>query len=69
MMARRDHGAVKLLTRAGLDWIHKYPGNAKAVSALDARQAYLDGELCGIGPDGVPRSISSSSRPTAAAPR
>jgi hypothetical protein len=31
--------------RAGLD---------KAVAALDARQAYLDGELCGVGPDGVP---------------
>jgi ATP-dependent DNA ligase len=23
------------------------------VAALDARQAYLDGELCGVGPDGV----------------
>jgi len=23
------------------------------VAALDARQAYLDGELCGLGPDGI----------------
>ena len=23
------------------------------MAALDARQAYLDGELCGVGPDGV----------------
>jgi bifunctional non-homologous end joining protein LigD len=53
MHARLDHGAVKLLTRTGLDWTHKYPPIAKAVAALDARQAYLDGELCGVGPDGI----------------
>jgi DNA ligase D-like protein (predicted ligase) len=53
MMARLDRGAVKLLTRTGLDWTHKYPAIAKAVAELDARQAYLDGELCGVGPDGV----------------
>jgi bifunctional non-homologous end joining protein LigD len=52
--ARLDHGAVTLLTRTGLDWTHKYPAIAKAVMDLDARQAYLDGELCGIGPDGIP---------------
>jgi ATP-dependent DNA ligase len=44
---------VKLLTRTGLDWTHKYPAIARAVSALDARQAYCDGELCGVGPDGI----------------
>jgi ATP-dependent DNA ligase len=53
MHARLDRGAVKLLTRTGLDWTHKYPAIAKAVAALDARQAYLDGELCGVGPDGI----------------
>src|ERR1700730_12405162 len=52
--ARLDHGAVTLLTRTGLDWTRKYPAITKAVTALDARQAYLDGELCGIGPDGIP---------------
>src|SRR5580693_6356732 len=51
--ARLDRGAVKLLTRTGLDWTHKYPAIAKAVAELDARQAYLDGELCGVGPDGT----------------
>jgi ATP-dependent DNA ligase len=50
---RLDRGAVKLLTRTGLDWTHKYPVIAKAVAALNARQAYLDGELCGVGPDGI----------------
>jgi ATP-dependent DNA ligase len=53
MHARLDRGAVKLLTRTGLDWTHKYPAIAKAVAELPARQAYLDGELCGVGPDGI----------------
>jgi bifunctional non-homologous end joining protein LigD len=51
--ARLDRDAVKLLTRTGLDWTHKYPAIAAAVSALGARQAYLDGELCGMRPDGT----------------
>jgi len=53
MHARLDRGAVKLVTGTGLDWTHKYPAIAKAVGELDARQAYLDGELCGVGPDGT----------------
>ena len=53
MQARLDRGAVKLLTRTGLDWTHKYPAIAAALSSIDARQAYLDGELCGVGPDGI----------------
>jgi DNA ligase D-like protein (predicted ligase) len=53
MHARLDRGAAKLLTRTGLDWTHKYPAIAKAVAALDAREVYLDGELCGVGPDGI----------------
>src|SRR5947209_14133210 len=53
MHARLDRGAVKLLTRTGLDWTHKYPPIAQAVAALGARQAYLDGELCGVFPDGI----------------
>ena len=53
MHARLDRSAVRLLTRTGLDWTHKYPAIAAAVSSLPARQAYLDGELCGIGPDGI----------------
>src|SRR5580693_7439240 len=53
MHARLDRGAVRLLTRTGLDWTHKYPAIAKAVAALPATQAYLDGELCGVFPDGI----------------
>jgi DNA ligase D-like protein (predicted ligase) len=53
MHARLERGAVKLLTRTGLDWTRKYPAIAAAVSSLGARQAYLDGELCGVFPDGI----------------
>jgi ATP-dependent DNA ligase len=53
MHARLDRGAVRLLTRTGLDWTYKYPAIASAVSSLPAGQAYLDGELCGVRPDGT----------------
>jgi DNA ligase D-like protein (predicted ligase) len=53
MHARLDRGNVRLLTRTGLDWTHKYPAIAAAVASLGARQAYLDGELCGVGLDGI----------------
>jgi ATP-dependent DNA ligase len=44
---------VRLLTRSGLDWTHKYGAIAAAVSSLRTDEAYLDGELCGIRPDGT----------------
>jgi ATP-dependent DNA ligase len=53
MHGRLDRSAAKLLTRTGLDWTRKYPAIAAALSRIGARQAYLDGELCGVGPDGV----------------
>ena len=53
MHARLDRGAVRLLTRTGLDWTRKYPAVASAVASLPARQAYLDGELCGVRPNGT----------------
>jgi bifunctional non-homologous end joining protein LigD len=52
MHARPDHGKAQLLTRTGLDWTYKYPRVAAALTTLPARQAYLDGELCGVRPDG-----------------
>jgi len=39
---RLDRGAVRLLTRTGLDWTSKCPAIAAAVASLSARQAYLD---------------------------
>jgi bifunctional non-homologous end joining protein LigD len=53
MHARLDRGTVRLLTRTGLDWTDKYPAIAAAVASIGARQAYLDGELCGVRPDGI----------------
>src|SRR5260370_11336300 len=52
MHARLDLGKTQLLTRTGLDWTPKYPPISAALSALSVKQAYLDGELCGIRPDG-----------------
>jgi DNA ligase D-like protein (predicted ligase) len=54
MAARIDGGRVRLLTRTGLDWTHKYPSAIAALSNLNARTAYLDGELCGVDEDGLP---------------
>jgi DNA ligase D-like protein (predicted ligase) len=53
MHARLDQGAVRLFTRTGLDWTHKYHAIAAAFASFPARQAYLDGELCGVRPDGT----------------
>jgi bifunctional non-homologous end joining protein LigD len=53
MMARLFGGEALLLTRSGLDWTAKYPGIAAALRSLKLRQAYLDGELCAIRPDGT----------------
>src|ERR1700677_4979559 len=53
MHARIVHGRAALLTRNGLDWTAKYPHIAVAIGALECRQAYLDGELCAVRPDGT----------------
>jgi ATP-dependent DNA ligase len=37
MHARLDRGAVRLLTRTGLDWTPKYPTIAVVVASLSAR--------------------------------
>jgi ATP-dependent DNA ligase len=52
MAARRDSSDVRLLTRTGLDWTSKYPAIAEALAELPTTSAYLDGELCGVLPDG-----------------
>jgi bifunctional non-homologous end joining protein LigD len=53
MAARVEDGRVKLLTRSGLDWTARYPATAAAFAKLKVKSAYLDGELCGVRPDGV----------------
>jgi DNA ligase D-like protein (predicted ligase) len=54
IMARISDGQVALLTRSGLDWSHKYPAVVSALARMPLRSAYLDGELCGLGADGLP---------------
>ena len=54
MAARIDRGRAQLLTRTGLDWTDKYPSVVAALAKLAAKTAYLDGELCGVGDDGLP---------------
>ena len=50
---RIENGNVRLLTRTGLDWTHRYKAIAKAAAALPAGSTYLDGELCAVRPDGM----------------
>jgi DNA ligase D-like protein (predicted ligase) len=52
MHARLDAGRVQILTRRGNDWTDKYSAIAKAIAGLPVKTAYLDGELCGVFPDG-----------------
>jgi class 3 adenylate cyclase len=52
MHARLDAGEAQILTRRGNDWTQKYPVIAKSIAGLPAQNAYLDGELCGVLPDG-----------------
>ena len=54
MAARIEGGRPRLLTRTGLDWTDKYPSVVTALEKVQAKTAYLDGELCGVGEDGLP---------------
>jgi ATP-dependent DNA ligase len=52
MHARLDGGRAEILTRRGNDWTEKHPTIANTIAGLPAQNAYLDGELCGVLPDG-----------------
>jgi bifunctional non-homologous end joining protein LigD len=45
LQARIDHGKVKLLTRTGLDWTHKFEPVAEALEKLKLDTALIDGEV------------------------
>ncbi len=53
LLARIDHGEVRLLTRNGHDWADRLPAVAKAVAALGVRTALLDGELVALRESGA----------------
>ena len=54
MQARIDGADIKLLTRTGLDWSHRYRRTIEALHGLKVKSAYIDGELCALNADGVP---------------
>jgi ATP-dependent DNA ligase len=44
---------ARLLTRTGLDWTNEHEAMARAISALAAESAYVDGELYAVRSDGT----------------
>lgn len=52
-LCRIEHGEARLLTRAGHDWSGKWPAITAAAARLPVAQAWLDGEVVAIGPDGA----------------
>ncbi|BBP53439.1 multifunctional non-homologous end joining protein LigD [Pseudomonas sp. St386] len=54
VMARIEHGDVRLLTRNGHDWTHKLPRQAEALAELGLESAWLDGEMVVANDQGVP---------------
>ncbi len=54
LLARRDSGVVRLLTRNGHDWTSRMPRVAAAVKALRFTDGWLDGELVYLDDDDTP---------------
>jgi bifunctional non-homologous end joining protein LigD len=52
ILARIEHGQVRLLTRNGLDWTAKMQPLAKALASLGIDSAWLDGEAVVIDDEG-----------------
>jgi len=46
VLARIDGRDIKLLTRTGLYWSHRYRATVQALGKLEAKSVYIDGELC-----------------------
>jgi ATP-dependent DNA ligase len=53
LMARRDATGVRLLTRNGHDWAHRFPLIARAVEALRLRSCLIDGEAVACDDEGI----------------
>src|SRR5436853_224894 len=45
LIAKRDGGGVRLLTRNGHDWSDRYPAVAATVGKLKCRSCIIDGEV------------------------
>ena len=53
LLARIDKGAVRLVTRSGLDWTAKFPALAQRLAALPVKSAVIDGEIVDLDTDGT----------------
>ncbi len=54
-LARLDGGKARLITRAGLDWTHRYGDLPAAFESLPCRDALIDGEIVVLDAAGVSR--------------
>ncbi len=54
LLAFFEKGKVRLVTRNGNDWTHKFPTLAKTLSELPFDSAILDGEVVSLGEEGLP---------------
>jgi bifunctional non-homologous end joining protein LigD len=52
ILAELDRGAVRLLSRRFKDWTQTFPDVARAVAALPAERAVIDGEVAAVLSDG-----------------
>ncbi|MGE3147661.1 MAG: DNA ligase D [Pseudorhodoplanes sp.] len=53
MQAHLSDGSVKLFTRTGLDWTHRFRDIAGALSQMPSREAILDGEIVARAANGI----------------
>jgi ATP-dependent DNA ligase len=53
LMARRAAAGVRLLTRNGHDWTHRFPLIREAVGGLRVRSCLIDGDAIAFGADGA----------------
>src|SRR5262249_48752729 len=54
ILARLDHGKVRLFTRNGNDWTDKMPSLARELAALAVETSWLDGEVVVLQESGLP---------------
>src|SRR5215475_4529031 len=54
LMARREGGGVRLLTRRGYDWTNWFRPIADAVASLRCRSCHIDGEAVACDDQGIP---------------
>jgi bifunctional non-homologous end joining protein LigD len=52
-LCRIEDGKVRILTRSGLDWTHKFGAVARDLGALPCENALIDGEIVALRDDGV----------------